>query len=149
MRCYSLIRNESVERFSGNSYFRERVAMQIKIYNIIRYFIALVWLINGLFCKLLNFAPRHEEIVRRILGGEYSIFLTKTIGLAEICMTIWILSGILSRLNAVTQILIIAAMNVLEFYLAPDLLLWGRWNIVIAFLFIALIYANEFYLMRK
>lgn len=123
--------------------------MQTKTYKIIRYFIASVWLVNGLFCKLLNLAPRHEEIVRRILGGEYSVFLTKTIGLAEICMTVWILSGILPRLNAAAQILLIAAMNVLEFYLAPDLLLWGRWNIVVASLFIVLIYANEFHLNRK
>ena len=123
--------------------------MPAKTYKIIRYFIAPVWLINGLFCKLLNFAPRHEEIVRRILGSEYSVFLTRAIGLAEICMTVWILSGILTKFNAVTQIIIIAAMNVLEFYLAPDLLLWGRWNIVVAALFIAVIYINEFRLNRK
>lgn len=123
--------------------------MPAETYKIVRCFIALVWLINGLFCKLLNFAPRHEEIVRRILGGEYSVFLTRAIGLAEICMTVWVLSGILTKFNAITQIVIIAAMNVLEFYLAPDLLLWGKWNIVVASLFIAVIYINEFYLNRK
>lgn len=123
--------------------------MPAKTYKIVRYFIALVWLINGLLCKLLNFVPRHEEIVRRILGGEYSVFLTRAVGLAEICMTVWILSGIKTKLNAVTQIVIIAAMNILEFYLAPDLLLWGKWNIVVAVLFIAVIYSNEFYLDRK
>lgn len=123
--------------------------MKFKRHKILKYLIASVWLINGLFCKLLNFVPRHEEIVRRILGGEHSVFLTRTIGVAEICMTIWILSEILPRLNAATQILIIAAMNVLEFFLAPDLLLFGRVNIVIAAAFIALIYVNEFYLKPK
>jgi hypothetical protein len=42
--------------------------------------IAAAWLVNGLFCKVLNFVPRHEEIVRRILGDEYSVFLTKASG---------------------------------------------------------------------
>ncbi len=123
--------------------------MQTKIYRIIRYFIALVWLINGLFCKLLNFVPRHEEIVRRILGGDYSVFLTRSIGAAEICMTIWILSGIQKKLNAVVQIVIVASMNIIEFFLAPDLLLFGKGNAVFAAAFIAVIYANEFYLNRK
>lgn len=123
--------------------------MQIKTHKIINFFIATVWLINGLFCKLLNFVPRHEEIVRRILGGDHSVFLTRAIGAAEICMMIWILSGIKSRLNAVAQIVIIASMNVLEFFLAPDLLLFGRANIVVAALFCLLIYADEFHLKRK
>lgn len=123
--------------------------MQIKTHKIFRYLIAAVWLINGLFCKLLNLAPRHEEIVRRILGGEYSVFLTRTIGAAEIFMMLWILSGIKSRLNAATQILIVAAMNVLEFFLAPDLLLFGRANAVVAAAFIAVIYVNEFYLKPR
>jgi hypothetical protein len=125
------------------------VGMQIMIYKIIKYLAALIWLVNGLFCKLLDFVPRHEEIVRRILGGEYSVFLTRVIGLAEIGMTLWILSGKLSKQNVVTQIVIIASMNALEFYLAPDLLLWGKANAIIAALFIALIYTGEFYLKRK
>ena len=123
--------------------------MKFYIYKTIRYFIALVWLINGLYCKLLGFVPRHEEIVRRILGGEYSRMLTKMIGAAELCMMVWILSGIAPRLNAVTQISIIALMNILELFLAPDLLLFGRWNIIVAAFFIALIYINEFHLKRK
>lgn len=123
--------------------------MKIKIYKIFNYFFAAVWLINGLFCKLVNFAPRHEEIVRRILGGEHSEFLTRAIGAAEICMVIWILSGIFPRLSAATQIFIVASMNILEFFLAPDLLLFGRLNIVVAAAFICVIYVNEFYLKPK
>jgi hypothetical protein len=123
--------------------------VQTKIYKILKTFIALVWLVNGLYCKLLGFVPRHEEIVSRILGADYAGVLTKTIGAAEICMAIWILSNIRSRLNSIIQIIIIATMNVLEFYLAPDLLLWGRANAIFAFLFITVIYINEFYLNQK
>src|SRR5258705_518373 len=102
----------------------------------LNYFIAAVWLGNGLFCKVLDLVPRHRAIVGRILGEAQANLITKAIGFAEIAMTIWILTGIQSRLNAITQIIIVAAMNVLEFFLAPDLLLWGRFNAMIAFLFI-------------
>ncbi len=39
---------------------------------------------------------------------------------------------------------VISTMNILEFLLVPQLLLWGRFNIVFAVIFIALIYYNEF-----
>jgi hypothetical protein len=40
-------------------------------------------------------------------------------------------------------------MNVVEFTLAPDLLLFGRMNIVFASIFIALIYVHEFLLNKR
>ncbi len=92
--------------------------------NLITFFIATVWLVNGLFCKILNFVPRHQEIVGRILGNDYAPILTKAIGLSEILMAIWIVSRIKTKFNALTQIGIIATMNILEFLLVPDLLLW-------------------------
>lgn len=115
-------------------------------HKILTYLIAAVWLINGLFCKVLNYVPRHEQIVGRILGDDYAKPLTVLIGLAEIGMTIWILSRIKPKLNAVFQIAIVAIMNILEFFLIPDLLLWGRFNAVVAAAFIILIYFNEFVL---
>ncbi len=119
------------------------------LHKILTYGIAMVWLANGLLCKVLNLVPRHEQIVARILGGEYSRILTLSIGLSEMLMTIWILSRIKTSLNAITQMTIIGLMNMLEFILAPDLLLWGRFNSVFAFLFILLIYYNEFHLNKK
>jgi hypothetical protein len=119
------------------------------LYRIITYLVALVWLINGLVCKVLNFVPRHHLIVARILGREYSSLITFTIGIAEITMAIWIITRIQPKLNAIVQILIIGTMNTLEFLLAPDLLLWKRFNAVFAFLFICLIFYNEFILKKK
>jgi hypothetical protein len=124
---------------------REKTA----IHKTITFFIAAIWLANGLFCKVLNFVPRHERIVARILGDQHAVILTKAIGVAEIFMAVWILSGFKSRLNAVTQILIVATMNCIEFVLAPDLLLWGKVNSIFAFIFILLIYYNEFVLNKK
>ena len=119
------------------------------IHKAVTFLIAIIWIVNGLFCKVLNLVPRHELIVARILGGEYSVLFTKAIGVSEVCMAVWILSGIKSRLNAAVQILIITTMNSIEFFLAPDLLLWGKANSVFAFIFILLIYCNEFVLNKK
>jgi len=105
----------------------------------LKYLVAAVWLINGLFCKVLNLVPRHQQIVARIIGDSHAAGLTRAIGFAEIAMAVWILSGIKPRLNAITQIVIIGTMNTLEFLLAPDLLLWGRFNALYALLFILLI----------
>ena len=119
------------------------------IYKILTYCIAVVWIANGLFCKVLNFVPRHEEIVARILGSDHSRILTILIGLSEIIMAIWILSGYKTRLNAIVQIAVVAIMNLLEFILVPDLLLWGKLNSLFAFIFISVVYFNEFYFNKK
>jgi uncharacterized membrane protein YuzA (DUF378 family) len=118
---------------------------------LLNYFIAFVWLVNGLFCKVLNLVPRHQEIIAKVLGLNqyYSRIITIAIGISEIIMALWILSKIKTRLNAIAQIIIIATMNIMEFFLAPDLLLWGKANSLLAFLFIMLIYCNEFYLNKK
>lgn len=120
-----------------------------KKHPVITYLIAAVWFINGLFCKVLNLVPRHQQIVARILGGDHVQLLTVLIGLSETVMAAWILSGFAKRVNVITQVLIIAVMNTLEFILAPDLLLWGKANAVFAFLFIILIVYNGFYPDRK
>lgn len=113
------------------------------LYNtIFKYLIAAVWLLNGLYCKVLNFVPRHEQIVARIVDEQYSKELTVLIGISEIVMAFWILSGYKTKLNMYAQISIVALMNVLEFILVPDLLLWGKWNALFAFLFIVLVYWN-------
>ena len=108
--------------------------------------LASIWLVNGLVCKVLNLVPRHEEIVATIVGQEHAVLLTKAIGFSEIAMAIWILSGKWPRLNAVSQIIVIATMNILEFILVPHLLLWGRLNLLFAVLLIVVIYYNEFHL---
>ena len=119
------------------------------IHKFLTYCIATVWIANGLFCKVLNLVPRHQQIVSRILGIEHSRLFTIAIGCSEIFMVFWILSKIKTRLNAIAQITIDATMNTLEFILVPDLLLWGRLNALFALLFIVIAYFNEFYLNKK
>ena len=114
--------------------------------SLLTYLFAIIWLINGLVCKVMNLVPRHQEIVATILGQEHAVLLTKAIGFSEIAMAVWIWSGKWPRLNAISQMVIIATMNVLEFILVPDLLLWGRLNLLFAVLLIVVIYYNAFHL---
>jgi len=97
----------------------------------------------------LNLVPRHEQIVAEILGNTYSRPLTILIGVSEIIMAIWVVSRYKSKLNAILQMVVVATMNTMEFILVPDLLLWGKLNSLFAFLFIVLVYYNEFILTKK
>ncbi len=109
-------------------------------------FIALVWLINGLYCKLLNKVPRHQQIVARILGTAHAGVLTKTIGILEIGMSVWVLSGFYPVICAWLQIVLVTVMNTIEYFQARDLLLLGKINAIIALFFNGLIYFNTFIL---
>jgi hypothetical protein len=111
---------------------------------ILTWLIASVWLVNGLFCKVLDLVPRHRAIVARILGERHAQGLTITIGCLETAMAAWIVSGVEPEVNAWTQIVPVLCMNIVEFLLAPDLLLWGRWNAFFALLFVLLIYYHAF-----
>lgn len=122
---------------------------RISVYHFLNYFFCAVWLINGLFCKVLNLEPRHQEIVGKILNLQNPRFFTILIGFSEIIMAVWIVTRFKSKLNAITQIFVISLMNILEFFLVPDLLLWGKLNILFAFLFVICIYYNQFILKKQ
>ncbi|GFD73982.1 hypothetical protein KUL113_34020 [Tenacibaculum sp. KUL113] len=106
-------------------------------------------MINGLFCKIFNLVPRHQQIVGEIVSNDYSRELTFVIGMLEIVMVVWILSNYKSKLNAITQIVIVSKMNVIEVMITLDILLWGKLNIVFAALFVFIVYVNEFKLNPK
>ena len=122
---------------------------KLNFQTILTIFISLVWLVNGLFCKVLDFVPRHQLIVSRILGEGFAATLTKAIGVFEILMFVWILTGIKSRFCTLAQVCIIMTMNILELIFAPDLLLFGRFNVVVAIAFTFVLLFNEFILTKK
>jgi hypothetical protein len=95
-----------------------------------------IWLVMGLGAKVLDLAPRHREIVARILGEDHADLLTVAIGMGEIGMAAWILSGRFPRLCAIAQIGLVGVMNFIEILLARDLLLFGAWNGLVALAFI-------------
>lgn len=110
---------------------------------VITLLLGLVWLINGLLCKILNLVPRHQAIVGSFLGNEHSFLFTKVIGILEIIMAIWVWSRIRPALCAVIQVILILVMNTLEFIWVPELLLFGRFNAVLALMLILLIVGRE------
>jgi len=106
--------------------------------------LATVWLVMGLYCKLLGQVPRHEAIVGDIMGADTAVWLTPLIGLGEVCLAVWIATGLYRKLTAAIQILLVITMNILEFIFAVEHLLWGPLNIIFALLFCALVYWNAF-----
>ncbi len=112
-------------------------------------FIGIVWILNGLLAKIMNLVPRHQEIVAEIVSQEHARTITLLIGLAELVMAAWVLSKWKIRFNAITQILVIGTMNLLEFLRTPNLLLWGKMNSIFALCFMGLIFYNAFVLFPK
>ena len=120
-----------------------------KLYQLLKLVIATVWLVNGLYCKVLDQVPRHRQIVGEILGEEFAAPLTILIGISEVIMAIWVLSGYRSRICTLCQIALVVIMNILEFVLVPDLLLWGKLNSIFALGFIGILYYYEWILKKQ
>lgn len=120
-----------------------------KLHQILTIFIALVWFINGLICKVLGLVPRHQQIVEQVLNTDHSLVITRFIGVLEILMALWIVSQKFTKLNTIFQISLVIVMNLLEFYNAPNLLLWGKYNLFFAILFVGCIYYQTFVLKTQ
>jgi len=118
---------------------------QPRLSGVLNVLVAAVWLINGFFAKVLNLVPRHREIVAEILGREHAVWMTPAIGVGEVLLAVWILTGRGRRLCAVTQIALVATMNLIEVCLVPELLLWGPWNAVFAAAFMGIVAYNGFH----
>ena len=118
-------------------------------YLIINGIIAMVWLVNGMWAKVLGNVPRHEEIVGNILSIGYSRELTLAIGLGETVFALWIFMRKFPRQTTILQCFIILLMNIIETIYVPELLLWGRWNLVFALAFIALVLFNDIKLRKR
>lgn len=113
------------------------------LYLTLRIFFGGVWFVNGLYCKVLGMVPRHGEIVAKILGEDWAAWALPAIGVGEMVLALLVWSGFRPKLLAAAQIALVLAMNVMESFLAPELLLWGRWNAAFALAFCVLIFANE------
>ena len=75
--------------------------------------VAAVWLYEGLWCKLLNGEPRQMQVVAAVphygpsIGG---VFL-KSLGVIEVALAGWVLSGVAPLLCAVVQTILLVALN--------------------------------------
>lgn len=120
--------------------------------------VASVWLIHGLFNKLLHFSPRHLLIVQSVpglAGGRGEAVLT-AIGLFEVGIALWVLSGWAGGVCAAVQTVVLLSMNVVELSVARSLLLWPAGLIPINVMFLGLAWvaarsrsANVFTMLRR
>jgi uncharacterized membrane protein YkgB len=80
---------------------------------LIRLSIALVWLYQGLWCKVLGGVPRHQAIVSAVpfIGPAAGRVALIALGLVECTIAIWVLSGERMREAAIVQTALLATMN--------------------------------------
>ena len=99
-----------------------------------------VWFFHGLFNKLLHFSPRHLEIVQSVpgLAGSRGEVALAAIGLAEVGIALWVLSGATAGVCAAVQTVLLLSMNVVELSVARSLLLWPGGLIPINLIFLGL-----------
>src|SRR5688572_19122912 len=85
--------------------------------------IGAVWIFHGLYSKLLNGIPRHRLIVGKVLGSANAGIATRTIGVLEVLLGVWVLTGWQPVACAVVQTTALVAMNTLEIVMAAELLI--------------------------
>lgn len=75
--------------------------------------VAIEWLHEGLYNKVLGGDPRHEDIVASIpgLSRTQAIFGMRALGLAETGIAAWVLSGGKRKESAVLQTGLLVVMN--------------------------------------
>jgi hypothetical protein len=83
--------------------------------------VAAVWLYEGLWNKVLGRAQREAQVVAAVpgFGPRFGRQFLKILGVIEVLLAIWIVSGILPGWCAIFQILLLIALNV-------NGLLWAR-----------------------
>ena len=89
-------------------------------------FVAGIWLVHGLYNKLLGGAPRHLAIVQAVpgLAGAAGEYMLAAVGVFEVAVAAWVLSRRAPRLCALTQTAVLLSMNLVELSFARHLLLW-------------------------
>jgi DoxX-like family len=82
-------------------------------HKLIRFSIALVWLYEGLWCKVLGGLPSHAAVISSVpfIGPAESRVALITLGLVECGIAAWVLSGHRMRQAAIVQTVLLVAMN--------------------------------------
>jgi hypothetical protein len=109
---------------------------------IITYSIALIWLLFGLLGKLIPITPTHIQIVARVFGDPLSRPITILIGVGELLIALWVISGKWRTVCGWLQIALVVIMNCIELTIARDLLLWGPLNGFFALIFVVAVYLH-------
>jgi hypothetical protein len=88
---------------------------------LIRAAVAAVWLYEGLWCKLLRGQPHEFEVVAAVprYGPRFGVLFLQVLGVVEVGIAVWTLSGISPVVCAAVQTLLLVALN-------ANGLLWAR-----------------------
>ena len=88
---------------------------------IIRLSVAAVWLYEGLWCKILGRVPLQLEVVTAVprLGPQFGAPFLQTLGIMEIAVAGWVMTGISPALCAIFQTALLIVLN-------ANGLLWAR-----------------------
>ena len=88
---------------------------------LIRIAVAGVWLYEGLWCKLLRGEPREFEVVKAVprYGEKLGVPFLLTLGVAEVAIGIWVLTGFEPLWCALVQTVLLVTLNV-------NGLIWSR-----------------------
>ena len=88
---------------------------------LLRAAVAAVWCYEGLWCKLLRGAPGEFEVVKAVpdYGPRFGIPFLMILGIVEVTLALWVLSGVSPLYCVLVQTLLLAALN-------ANGLLWAR-----------------------
>jgi len=80
---------------------------------LIRSAIALVWLYEGLWCKLLGKMPHQVDVVAAhpLFGPASAARVLKLIGVVEVALAVWVMGGWAPSLAALAQTVLLVGMN--------------------------------------
>lgn len=80
---------------------------------LIRLSIALVWLYQGLWCKVLGRSASHVAVISAVpfIGATVSRVALILLGLLECGIAVWVLSGKRMQQAAIVQTVLLVAMN--------------------------------------
>ncbi len=104
--------------------------------------LAAVWLVHGLYNKLLGGSPRHLAIVQSVpgLAGATGERVLVAVGLLEVGIAVWLLSRRAPRWCAAVQTVVLLSMNVAELKFARALLLWPAGLLPLNLAFLTLVW---------
>lgn len=83
--------------------------------------VAAVWLYEGLWCKLLGGDPNQVDIVETVprFGPRVGKLFLTALGVVEVSMALWVLSGLTPVLAATAQTALLVTLN-------ANGLIWAR-----------------------
>ncbi|HET9856730.1 MAG TPA: DoxX-like family protein [Chthoniobacterales bacterium] len=86
--------------------------------------VAAVWLYEGLWCKLLTGEPHQMRVVEAVprYGSRVASGLLKALGVVEVAVAVWVLTGMAPIICAVCQTALLVVLNACGLFWARHLI---------------------------